>query len=311
VAGERRVVSVVSVALADEDDPELLRAALDRLLAAAERGRARHGGELEAFDTNGLSAVFGANGAHEDDALRAVRAAFAIHEATGAPAGVATGEAVIAEQPRVAGAAVRRAAGLAQLHQGVLADPRTFELVQHAVTAERSGPVARILTVAPERPQPGLETRLVGRTDELAVLREAFAAAAEERRCRTVTVLGEAGIGKTRLARELVAALDATVLVGRCAAYGEGATFLPVVEALRDVDAPTALAEDDEAELVAARIDALAGAAPAPATMGESYWAVRRLLEGWRERGPVVLVLDDVHWAEPASSTWSSTSATG
>jgi DNA-binding SARP family transcriptional activator len=295
VPGERRVVSVVSVVLDNEDDPELLRAALDRLLKAASTAVAAHGGELEAFGPEGLSAVFGASGAHEDDALRAVRAALAIHEATGSPAGIATGDAVIAEQPRVAGAAVTRAAGLARLNGGVLADPRTFELVRNAVKAERFGPGTRILSVAPARPQPGLETRLVGRAHELAALREMFAAASEERRCRTVTLLGEAGIGKTRLARELVSSLDATVLVGRCAAYGEGATFLPLVEALRDVD-PTAAGD----ELVERRIAGLAGAAQEPGSLGESYWAVRRLLEELARLRPVALFLDDVHWAEPA-----------
>ena len=111
----------------------------------------------------------------------------------------------------------------------------------------------------------------------------------------TATVTGEPGIGKTRLARELVSSLDATVLIGRCAAYGEGATFLPLVEALHGVDPD--LTGD---ELVARRIGELGGETRGPGSLGESYWAVRRLLETLASERPAVLVLDDVHWAEPA-----------
>jgi DNA-binding SARP family transcriptional activator/predicted ATPase len=293
--GERRVVSVVSVALADEDDPELLRAALDRLLKTANEAVPAHGGELEAFGPEGLTAVFGADSAHEDDALRAVRVARAIHEATGNSAGIATAEALIGERPRVAGPAVARAAGLARLGGGVLADPRTYELVRNAVTAESFGLVWCVVSVSAARPESALETPLVGRAEELELLRARFTTAVEERRCVAATVVGEPGIGKTRLARELAAGLDAAVLVGRCAAYGEGATFRPLVDALRDVD-PTAAGD----ELVERRIAGLSGAAQEPGSLGESYWAVRRLLEQLARLRPVALFLDDVHWAEPA-----------
>jgi DNA-binding SARP family transcriptional activator len=300
VAGERRVVSVLAAAVPDDDDPEALRVQLDELLAAANAALGAHGGAIERFGPDGLIAVFGAEGGREDDALRAVRAAVELHLAAGAPTAVATGEALIADEPRVAGSAVARAAGLARVGVGVLVDPRTYELVRDAVTAETSGQVARVLSVSAVRPQPGLDTPLVGRTKELARLRASFDAAVEQRRCVATTVVGEPGIGKTRLARELARRLDAAVLVGRCAAYGEGATFLPLVDALRDVDAAAALAGDDDAELVAKRIAGLAGAAQEPGSLGESYWAVRRLLEELARRRPLALVLDDVHWADPA-----------
>jgi predicted ATPase len=119
-------------------------------------------------------------------------------------------------------------------------------------------------------------------------------------RGRLVEVVGEPGIGKSRLARELVRSFDGAALIGRCAAYGEGATFLPLVDALRGVDAVAALAGSDDLEAVATRIAALEGAARTPGTLGESYWAVRRLLEALAAVRPLLLVLDDVHWAEPA-----------
>jgi DNA-binding SARP family transcriptional activator len=294
-AGERRVVSVLAATVAEDEDPERLRGSLDRLLDTANRAVPAHGGEIEAFGPDGLTAVFGAAEAREDDALRAVRAAVAMHEDVGTAVGVATGEALIGEHPRVAGSAVARAAGLARVGGGVLVDPRTYELVRDAVTAEHSGPVSRVLTVSAARPLAGLNAPLVGRAAELARLRAAFDVAVADQACRTVTVVGEAGIGKSRLARELAGSLAAQVLVGRCAAYGEGATFVPLVEALRDVDA--AIADD---ELVAKRIAALAGAAQEPGSLGESYWAVRRVLEALAQERPVLLLLDDVHWAEPA-----------
>ena len=123
----------------------------------------------------------------------------------------------------------------------------------------------------------------------------------EAGRCRVVTVVGEPGIGKTRLARELALREGAqtTVLVARCLAHGDGATFLPLLGALRRAEPEQALAGEPDAELVLARLAALAeGAETAP--LGESYWAVRRLLEALARTQPVLLVLDDVHWAEPA-----------
>ena len=172
-----------------------------------------------------------------------------------------------------------RAAELAR-GSGVQADERTRALVQH----ERR-----------------LDAPLVGRTEELGRLRVAFDAAATERRCRVVTVLGEPGIGKTRLGRELVESLadSAHALVGRCVSYGKGLTFMPLVDALRDLDVSATLASDPDGELASARLAALDSATDA-GTLGESYWAVRRLLEALARTRPVLLLLDDVHWAEPA-----------
>jgi predicted ATPase len=149
---------------------------------------------------------------------------------------------------------------------------------------------------------------LVGRDKQLRRLLAAFDAAREEERCRVVTIVGEAGIGKTRLARELVASVgdDARVLVGRCVSYGEGATYLPLAEIVRQAaPEPTAagiaalLADDEDGEQVAQRVAELTGLAEGPAAPGEAFWAVRRFVEALARERPVLLALDDVHWAEP------------
>ena len=100
------------------------------------------------------------------------------------------------------------------------------------------------------------------------------------RSCRIVTVLGEPGIGKTRLGRELTTTLasEATTLVGRCFSYGKGQTFLPLIDAFQQLDLAAALGDDTEGELATTRLDMLAGTQEAD-TLGEAYWAVRRLLE--------------------------------
>ena len=230
----------------------------------------RYGGSLQRFGPERLVAFFGADGPADDDAERAVLAAREL----GLSAGVATGEVV-----QGAGAVVTRADELARVG-GIRLDERTAALVR----AERR-----------------LDAPLAGREEELARLRAALAAARKEGRCRVVTVVGDPGIGKTRLARELALLEEAgtTVLVARCIAHGQGVTFLPLLEVLRRAEPEQALAGELDAELVLARLTALAeGAESAP--LGESYWAVRRLLEALARTRPVLLVFDDVHWAEPA-----------
>ena len=267
---EVRLVSVLAATPPAADDPEQHRRRLDETLTSVRDVLGRHGGTLERFGPEGLVAVFGAESPEDDDALRAVLAAREL----GLPAGIATGEVV-----QGAGAVVTRAVELARVG-GIRLDERTHALVR----AERR-----------------LGAPLVGREDELAHLIAALAEARETSRCRVVTVIGEPGIGKTRLARELALQEGArtTVLVARCIAHGDGATFLPLLGALRRSDPEAALAGEPDAELVLARLAALAAGGQA-APLGESYWAVRRLLEALGRTQPVLLVLDDVHWAEPA-----------
>ena len=267
---ELRLVTVLAALPPAAADPEQHRRLLDETLASVRDVLDRHGGVLERFGPEGLVAVFGADGAEDDDGVRAVLAAREL----GLPAGVATGEVV-----HGAGAVVTRAVELARVG-GIRLDERTGALVR----AKRR-----------------LDAPLVGREEELSRLRAALAAAREAGRCRILTIVGEPGIGKTRLARELALreGSGTTVLVARCGPHGDGATFLPLLGALRRAEPEHALAGEPDADLVLARLGALAeGGQTAP--LGESYWAVRRLLEALAGTRPVLLVLDDVHWAEPA-----------
>ena len=267
---ELRLVTVLAATPPAADDPEQYHRLLDETLTTVRKVLDRHGGRLDRFGPEGLVAVFGAEAASDDDAVRAVLAARDL----GLPAGVATGEVV-----HGAGTVVNRAVELARVG-GIRLDERTAALVK----AKRR-----------------LDAPLVGRDRELERLRALLAASRESGRCRVVSVVGEPGIGKTRLARELALGEGArtTVLVARCLAHGEGVTFLPLLGALRRAEPELAVADEPDAELVLARLAALAeGGSAAP--LGESYWAVRRLLEALGRTQRVLLVLDDVHWAEPA-----------
>jgi DNA-binding SARP family transcriptional activator len=265
---ELRLVTVLAATPPSDDDPERHRMLLDETLAAVHEAIARHGGTPERFGPEGLVVIFGADAPSDDDAERAVRVA---HE-LGLPAGIATGEAVDG-----AGAVFTRAAELARVG-GVRLDERTAAIVGSARRLDRP---------------------LVGRGAELARLRSELAEARATGRSRVLTVVGEPGIGKTRLARELAAleGATATVLVARCVSHGTGAALLPLLGALRRAGPERALAEETDGDVVLARLAAFAGG---EAPLGESYWAVRRLLEALARRAPVVLLLDDVHWAEPA-----------
>ena len=142
-----------------------------------------------------------------------------------------------------------------------------------------------------------LDAQLVGRRHELALLRDAFARVERDATCALVTVLGPAGIGKSRLAAELAAELDdgATVLAGRCPPYGEGITFRPLTEIVSAAgDLAVHLEHEPDAALVAERLSAGTAAPPQ-----DVFWAARRLFEAIARRGPLVLLWDDLHWAEP------------
>jgi predicted ATPase/DNA-binding SARP family transcriptional activator len=323
----RRTVTAVFVDLGadavggEADDPEALQRPLGRCLATAADVFRRYGASVESFPGAALLGVFGLPELHEDDALRAVRAAVELREALGAldgaPSariGVATGEAVVptgGSLRELGGPAVAVARQLREEAEpgAVLLGRRTYELVAHAVTAEPAGAGLRLQRLAGEA-QPIVrreDTPFVGRLDEIAQLRAAFDRCVFERAARLVTVLGAPGVGKSRLVRELTAELEgsARVLVGRCLAYGEGITYWPVAEIVGQIAGAdpaqglgSILRGDEHAELVLARISTLVGVGtPGPAE--DTHWALRRLLERLAESSPVVLVLEDIHWAEP------------
>jgi DNA-binding SARP family transcriptional activator len=326
-APNRRTVTVLfcdlvgSSELAARLDPEAYRGLLSRYFELVRNPIEQHGGTLEKFIGDAVLAVFGVPHLHEDDALRAVRAAVdaqAALRAEGIEAriGVSTGEVHVLSAPGEPLHVSGPPASIASQLEGraptgeVLLSSATYELVRDALRAEPLDDAWRVVDVVPGAPAYArrLDAPLVGRTNELERLHSAYADACESGHCRVVTVIGEAGIGKTRLMRELLAPLreEARILVGRCASYGEGATYLPIAEMVRQVvressvEGIAALLEGEEdAEQVARRVAELAGIAETTSALGEAFWAVRRFVESVARERSVILVLDDIHWAEP------------
>jgi len=354
VSTVRKTVTVLfcdvtgSTALGEELDPESLREVIQRYFTEMRAVIERHGGTVEKFIGDAVMAVFGVPQVHEDDALRAVRAAIDMQSALDAlnveiergwgiriqaRIGVNTGEVVAADpasgQSFVSGDAVNVAARLEQAAEPgeILLGEPTYRLVRAAVIAEPLEPLAvkgkaeplpayRLVVVEagaeflPRR----FDSPLVGRTNELAAIRDAFEDAVTGSACRLVTVIGHAGVGKSRLTHEVVTLLGdlARVLRGRCLPYGEGITFWPVAEALREaigLDEATS-AEDAEAKIAAIlpsgqdrvvvdRLAAILGVGGTAGPIQESFWAIRKSFEGLATEKPLVLVFDDIQWAEP------------
>jgi class 3 adenylate cyclase/tetratricopeptide (TPR) repeat protein len=350
----RRVVTVVfadvtgSTALGERLDPEALRRVMasyfDRMAAVIEA----HEGTVEKFIGDAVMAVFGIPRLHEDDALRAVRAAAGMNAALAelnaelerdhgvglaARIGVNTGEVVAGDptagQRLVTGDAVNVAARLEQAAAPghILVGESTYHLVRDAVEVEpveplelkgKAEPVDAFRLVSVRESTEGharhLDSPMVGREKELDLLQRALERAVAERTAHLFTLLGPAGVGKSRLVLELLAgpAKDATVLRGRCLSYGEGITFFPVAEAIqaaagveRTDDVATAkarLARLLEGSEDRDRIGALVGGLLAwdePGATEDAFWAVRKLFEHLARDKPLALVFDDIHWAEP------------
>jgi class 3 adenylate cyclase/tetratricopeptide (TPR) repeat protein len=312
-AEQRKIVTVLfcdvvaSTVLGESTDAEVLRALLARYFSRMNAIVERHGGTVEKFIGDAVMAVFGIPVAHEDDALRACRAAVEMREALPALAvegriGVVTGEVVTGTEERLAtGDAVNVAARLQQAAQPgeVLVGEETLALVSGAADVEAVEPLTlkgkaepvpafRLLAVH-EVPERRPETRFVGRERELAAIHAAWERALAERRCELVTILGEPGVGKSRLVAEALASLEAQSVHGRCLPYGEGITYWPVVESLKQLGA---LPSDETA---AAAIGSLLGDTDAATSAEEIAWAVRKLLE---EQAPLVVVFDDIQWGE-------------
>jgi len=327
-------------------DSEALHEVKERYFKAMAAEITRHGGKIEKYIGDAIMAVFGLPRAHEDDALRAVRAAAgmqaALHQVNedlrtrfgvtlANRTGVNTGEVVASDDPTAdqklaTGDAVNVTARLEQAAPAneIYIGEVTYQLVRDAVEVEavepltlkgKSQPVAayRLLKVH------GLDgnvrrsdTPIVGRDEELAALANVYREVSEGQAVRLVTVIGDAGVGKSRLVHEVVEriAAGARVLRGRCLAYGEGITFWPLrlmVSAaadIRDSDSPETAQERilnfvGESD-VAARLASAAGLSPAQFPLHEVYWAARKFLEKLAADDPVVALIDDIHWAEPA-----------
>ena len=345
-AEERR--KTITVAFADLVDSTALSAKLDveanrdvlrRWYRAAREVFERHDGSVEKFIGDAVVAVFGVPAQHEDDALRAVRAAVELADAVAVlnaelesqygvvlrtRVGVNTGEAIAGEGDAAVsfatGHAVNVAAKLQQYAptDAILVSAATYRLVRDAVTARpveplviagRPIPAFRMISVSPRRPAITriFDTPLVGRTDEVAALYSAFHEVRDTASSRVVTVVGEPGIGKSRLAAELAAAVggETTALVGRCVSYGAGATYLPLADVVRTLvpdgseSGIAALVGDErEGRVVARRLRALFQWSDETLGPGDGGWAVRRLLESVARKRATLLVVDDIHWAD-------------
>jgi class 3 adenylate cyclase/tetratricopeptide (TPR) repeat protein len=310
---QRKTVTVLfcdvtgSTSLGESTDPEALRALLARYFERMKAIVESHGGTVEKFIGDAVMAVFGVPQVHEDDALRAVRAAVEMREAlpelgVAARIGLNTGEVVTGTEERLAtGDAVNVAARLEQAAQPgeILIGSDTLGLVRDAVKAEPVQPLAlkgkaeripafRLLEVSGELARVHA-ARFVGREGELDALREVWERAREEKRCQLFTIAGDPGVGKSRLVAEFLAVSDARVVQGRCLSYGEGITYWPVVEVLKQLDA---LPADPAA---AAPLRSLLGETQEATSADEIAWAFRKLLE---ERSPLVCLFDDIQWGE-------------
>jgi class 3 adenylate cyclase/tetratricopeptide (TPR) repeat protein len=338
-----------STSLGELLDPESLRNVMSRYFDLARTVVQRHGGTVEKFIGDAVMAVFGVPTAHEDDALRAVRAATEMRENLAAlndelergsgvrleiRTGVNSGQVVAGDpssgQSFVSGDTVNVAARLEQTAQPgeILIGAGTLSLARDAVRVEATEPLSlkgkadpvpafRLLDVLAGAPALArrLDSPMVGRDDELRQVLDAFDRAEEARSCELVTIVGEAGVGKSRLTMEVLSRLAsrAIVLEGRCLPYGEGITFWALGEMVRraagidEADPPAyALAKieglltgSDDAELVRDRVGAAIGLSGATGAIEETNWATRRLLEALAADRPVAAVFDDIHWAEP------------
>jgi class 3 adenylate cyclase/predicted ATPase len=313
---QRKTVTVLfcdvtgSTALGESVDPEAVRALLARYFERMKAIVERHGGTLEKIIGDAVMAVFGVPVVHEDDALRAVRAAAEMRAALPelgvlARIGVNTGEVVTGTAERLAtGDAVNVAARLEQAASPgeILIGEATLGLIRDAVEVEALEPLPvkgkrepvgahRLLSVR-EPPGRRLEAAMVGRETELAQLRAAFEQAVADGSCQLFTVVGEAGVGKSRLVSEFLSGLEATVVVGRCLPYGKGITYWPVVEVVQRLD----VRPSDRA--AGAAIGSLLGEGEAGASAEEIAWAFRKTLEQAAAVAPLVVVFDDIQWGE-------------
>jgi predicted ATPase len=360
VPEQRKVVTIVfadvvgSTAMASRRDPEVVRSLMTRYIRRIAEIAEAYGGTVEKFAGDAAMIVFGVPAVHDDDAERAVRAAIEIRDGAADLAvrvGVNTGEAVTAatedKQFMVSGDAVNIAARLQQGAEAgeVVVGQLTFQLTHNVIDYESREPVvakgkpepltahralsARTVVPVQARGVPGLQAALVGRNRELRLLLDTFARASEDKRPHLFTLVGPAGIGKSRLVHEALTDLagsGARVLRGRCLPYGRGITYWPLIEMLRqdtginmtderesalsklDRWVGELLPDDPQRSAVRARLSVLMGLETAESAMPDTpservekeiSWAVRHYIEAVARQAPLIVVIDDIQWAEP------------
>ena len=350
----RKTVTIVfsdlkgSTAMGEKLDSEAVREVMSRYFDEMKAALERHGGTVEKYIGDAIMAVFGLPRVHEDDALRAVRAAAEMREhlaalnveleerwgvTIGNRTGVNTGEVVAGDpttgQRLVTGDTVNTAARLEQAAptSEVLLGDTTYRLVRHAVEVEEVEPLElkgkaervpayRLVEVhEAESVERRRDSPLVGRERELSLLSDELAAATGDRGCRRVTIVAQAGVGKSRLIEEFgrsATASGARLLRGRCLPYGRGITFWPLVEIVRgaaaidDEDSPDvavaklAQAAGLEADDVVDRVASAVGLGGEDFSLDEIFWGTRKFFEHRASEQALVVLFEDIHWAESA-----------
>ncbi len=336
-----------STTLAETLDPELFRQVVRAFFERMARTIERHGGTVENFIGDEVMGIFGAPVAHGDDALRAVRAAAEmlsemdelnaeisqrVGVALGLRIGINTGTVVVG--PPIAGRAMSLgdtmnvAARLEKLAKPgqILIGEDTYRLVRGEVDVEPAGRVELrgrseslatylLRSAARSGGEPLADRPMLGRERDLALLQVAFERCVARSSCEFVTILGEAGVGKSRLVAEMVQRYrsSATVLVGRCLPYGEGITYWPLTEivwqaaGVEDTDDAAvarakldkALGDDPEGPAIARHLAQITGLDDSFEPGEQAFWAVRRLLEALASQRPLIVWIEDLQWAEP------------
>ncbi len=333
-SSRRRLATLVfcdlvgSTALAERVDPESLQELMRLYFAEMRSALERHGGRVEKFIGDAVVGVFGVPAAREDDAVRACRAALEMQarvvELNGelyrrfraeiaTRVGVNSGEVVGSQETFVTGDAVNVAARLEQAAGPgeVLIGETTYRLVRDAAQVEprtpleakgKTDPLTAHRLVAVGQSRRGALAPMVGRGRELERLEQELDVALAGGSCRILTVAGDAGVGKSRLASELLARLDgrARVARGACLSYGEGITFWALAQIVREL---AGIREEQTLEEARARlperIAQVVGLAEGFATADQIAEAVASFLSAAAQAQPLVLLLDDLQWAEP------------
>ena len=314
-------------------DPEVVRRRVTGFFETVSRCAELHGGVVETFSGDAVLAAFGARQAHEDDAQRAARAALAMRAAVvdldlEARIGIESGELLVddVESTFVTGEAVNVAARLQQSARPgeILVGPTAYRLAAGSLVVEEAGPLElkgmdaplrawRLIDLidGPARPL-GPRAPLVGRVAELELLENTFNRSLRDRRAHLFTMYGEPGVGKSRLAREFLDGVErASCLIGRALPYGEGVTYWPLAEMVK---AAAGISDDDPLEeafeklreccaedsiadvigLAAGLMEALDG----ERSPQEIAWAARGVMERIADVQPLILLFEDIHWAE-------------
>ena len=336
---ERKLATVLFVDIVDSTrlvtgaDPEVVRRRVNAFFEMVSSCVVQHGGIVEKFAGDAVMAAFGVPQAHEDDALRAARAALAMRAAVDeleleARIGIEAGEVVVdgADSTFATGEAVNLAARLQEAARPgeILIGPTAYRLAGGSLVVEDAGPLElkgidgplRAWRVAdmldgPARPI-GPRAPLVGRDAELELLENTFNRSLRDSRAHLFTIYGEPGVGKSRLAREFLDGVErASVLVGRALPYGEGVTYWPLGEMVK---AAAGISDDDPLEeafeklreccaeeavadvlgLAAGLMEALEG----ERSPQEIAWAAREVMQGIADVQPLILLFEDIHWAE-------------